>query len=84
MNNYEDNYTRPAPEELLFAYACRMCGTPMPHQHFICDGCGGEREHARIEAGEMVACDSCGEETLPNPCNDCREDEEVTRDWYAR
>ena len=78
MNN---KYTLPTAEERLMSFACRTCGVPMPHNHSICDGCDAEREHTRIEAGEMVACDSCGEETLPNPCNECRDAEEATADW---
>ena len=78
MNN---KYTLPTAEERLMSFACRTCGIPMPHNHSICDGCDAEREHARIEAGEMIACDSCGEETLPNPCNECRDAEEATADW---
>jgi predicted amidophosphoribosyltransferase len=77
--NFEDNYTRPTSEQLQMFYACRLCGVPMPHQHTICDGCDAEREQSRIDSGEKVACDSCGEETLPNPCNECRDDEEATR-----
>lgn len=79
MNTYEDNYTRPTAEQLQMFYACRMCGVPMPHDHSICDGCEGEREQARIDSGEMVDCDCCGEQTLLNPCQECREDEEATR-----
>jgi predicted amidophosphoribosyltransferase len=78
MNN---KYTLPTAEERLMSFACRTCGVPMPHNHSICDGCDAEREYARIEAGEMIACDSCGEETLPNPCNECRDAEEATADW---
>ena len=81
MNNYEDNYTMPTREERLMSLACQGCGTPHIHAPSLCESCEGEREASRIEAGEMVACDSCGEDTLPNPCNDCRDAEEATADW---